>query len=127
VFKLSEIIRDKKSYPKMKLSSGKISLPGRKQVYRYSSNEKYLHDIIGLENEDIKGAPLLKPYIKNGKLIRKMPDIKKITKYHLTEKDKFSKELMDINKKANYRVSLSSKLKVLTQKTKQEIQKMISS
>jgi len=44
--------------PKMKLSSGKASLPGKKQVWRVGSGDE-MHDVIGLRDESIDGRPLL--------------------------------------------------------------------
>ncbi|HZA49311.1 MAG TPA: nicotinate phosphoribosyltransferase, partial [Myxococcaceae bacterium] len=59
--------------PRMKLSHGKLTLPGRKQVYRFKEGdgETISGDVIGLEDEAISGArPLLVPMMKDGRLLR---------------------------------------------------------
>ncbi|MFA5879297.1 MAG: nicotinate phosphoribosyltransferase, partial [Candidatus Margulisiibacteriota bacterium] len=71
VYKLSEIIKKGKKIPKMKLSNKKISLPGRKQVYRIIKKGQYMNDVIGLEKDVVKGKKMLQKYISNGKLIKK--------------------------------------------------------
>lgn len=51
--------------PKMKLAEGKVSLPGRKQVWRGSDG-----DLVALEDEDFEGGPpgrpLLRPVMEGG-------------------------------------------------------------
>jgi nicotinate phosphoribosyltransferase len=46
--------------PAMKLSRGKTTLPGKKQIFRQlDANSMYCKDVIGLENENVEGKPLL--------------------------------------------------------------------
>lgn len=73
---------------KAKLSEGKKTIPGRKQVYRiYSKNGLFLKDIIGLFSDKVPkhSRPLLEPIIKNGELIKLLPNIETIRK-NLQEK-----------------------------------------
>ncbi len=52
---------------RMKLSAGKSSLPGRKQVYRFQEGESYTRDVIALADEDFpEGIPLLIPVMRGG-------------------------------------------------------------
>jgi nicotinate phosphoribosyltransferase len=48
--------------PKMKLAEGKITLPGRKQVWRRDGG-----DVVGLESEVVAGRPLLVPVMAGGR------------------------------------------------------------
>jgi nicotinate phosphoribosyltransferase len=49
--------------PKMKLASGKVTLPGRKQVWRLAD-----HDVVSLHDEDVPGGrPLLTQVMAGGK------------------------------------------------------------
>jgi nicotinate phosphoribosyltransferase len=49
--------------PKMKLASGKVTLPGRKQVWRLAD-----HDVVSLHNEDTPGGrPLLAQVMAGGR------------------------------------------------------------
>jgi nicotinate phosphoribosyltransferase len=54
---------------KIKTSPGKVTLPGKKQVYRIYKNGLMEKDIIALENDKCEGIPLLKKYIENGKVL----------------------------------------------------------
>lgn len=52
---------------RMKLSSKKATLPGRKQIFRrYDDEDRAQADVIGLHDESIAGEPLLEPVMKNG-------------------------------------------------------------
>ncbi len=49
--------------PKMKLASGKVTRPGRKQVWRLAD-----HDVVSLHDEDVPGGrPLLGPVMAGGR------------------------------------------------------------
>ena len=125
VYKLSEIQEGKKKIPKMKLSTKKVSLPGRKQVFRVTQRGKYQYDIIGLENEKINNSQkLLRPVIKNGKLVKKSPKMEEVHKHYIKETKKFNPRLFDINRKFNYPVKISPRLKSLMKKTEKEIKKV---
>jgi nicotinate phosphoribosyltransferase len=62
VYKLVEF----EGRPVAKLSTGKATLPGRKQVWRRAGEE----DEIGLRDEDLSGEPLLEEVMKGGKPVR---------------------------------------------------------
>jgi nicotinate phosphoribosyltransferase len=63
-----------------KLSPGKMTLAGEKQVFRKSDpNGRYLEDIIGLRDDIIdQGKPLLKKVMENGKILRPHPSLQTI-------------------------------------------------
>ncbi len=55
---------------KIKLSTGKATLPGLKQVFRHIDNGCYSGDVIALVDEDVPGGrPLLEPVMQHGKRI----------------------------------------------------------
>ncbi len=55
--------------PKIKLSTGKVTLPGRKQVYRVETEDGYERDVIATEAEQIaEGRPLLDKVMSGGRL-----------------------------------------------------------
>jgi nicotinate phosphoribosyltransferase len=57
---------------RLKLSSGKRTLPGRKQVFRQEdANGNAVRDVIGREAETIPGRPLLRPVMQGG---RRLPE-----------------------------------------------------
>ena len=51
VYKLVEIERDGRMVPLMKLSDGKRTLPGSKQVWRVSDLTQNTQDVVGLADE----------------------------------------------------------------------------
>ena len=54
----------------MKLSAGKASLPGRKQVYRFQEGGIFTQDEIALADENpAAGTPLLVPVMREGKCL----------------------------------------------------------
>src|SRR5215831_14809479 len=57
------------SGPKVKLSTDKVTLPGRKQVFRLTGDGGALHsDVLALEGETIAdGRPVLRPVMRNGR------------------------------------------------------------
>jgi nicotinate phosphoribosyltransferase len=69
---------------KSKLSKGKRTIPGRKQVFRkYTGEGLFSKDIIGLFSEKApkNTTPLLEPVIKNGALVKELPEISTIRRY----------------------------------------------
>lgn len=52
--------------PRMKLSTGKSNLPGRKQVIRQYENGTAAQDLIVTEEERLEGAPLLELVMRDG-------------------------------------------------------------
>ncbi len=124
VYKLSEMRKGRKVVPKMKTSTRKLSLPGRKQVFRVSKRGRYSYDVIGLEGECVAGGKkLLQPIIKNGTLVKKLPTIKSIGAHYRRESKKFDAELFDVNRRVRYPVKISPALRDLTNKTKRDIRK----
>ena len=64
VYKLAE-----SAGPRRKLSGGKETLPGRKQVWRVTGEDGLLdHDVLGLDGEEVPGAtPLLRQVMVDGR------------------------------------------------------------
>jgi nicotinate phosphoribosyltransferase len=51
---------------RMKLSTGKATLPGRKQAFRQFDGDTAVRDVIGLADEALEGEPLLLPVMRDG-------------------------------------------------------------
>lgn len=58
-----------------KKSSGKMTWPGRKQVYRRLEDGRILDDIVTVEGDEQPGAPLLEAVMKDGKRLRPAPPL----------------------------------------------------
>ena len=119
VYKLSELIKDGKSDYKMKLSPGKVSLPGRKQVFRIFESGFFKKDVIGLEGEHL-GKLLLVPMIKNGKLVYHLPHVTKIRSNVEAQLKQLPPRFKEVNKEYGYPVEISAMLKHLTQEIKKK-------
>ena len=79
VYKLSGKVERGVFVPAMKLSKGKITLPGKKQIFRQRNKEgKCVKDVIGLEDEKIKGEPLLKHVMRKGNISYDFPALSEI-------------------------------------------------
>jgi nicotinate phosphoribosyltransferase len=65
--------------PKRKLSEGKATWPGRKQVWRaYDADGRMRGDILSLENDNQSGEPLVVPVMRAGKRIAPVPTLAQI-------------------------------------------------
>jgi nicotinate phosphoribosyltransferase len=51
---------------RLKLSTGKPVLPGRKQVFRVEENGRAVRDVIARAEESLPGRPLLRPVMRGG-------------------------------------------------------------
>ncbi len=80
IYKLCETMTSDGCFsPIMKLSKDKITLPGRKQVYRFrDAAENFEKDTIALADEKLQGEPLLIEVMEKGKLTYKLPSLDKI-------------------------------------------------
>ncbi len=54
---------------RMKLSAGKRSLPGRKQVFREFRDGVAVRDVIARHSETLPGVPLLQPFMLSGRRV----------------------------------------------------------
>ncbi len=110
VYKLAQIEKGKEVVHKMKLSKGKKSLPGKKQVYRVYKGNFFQKDIIGLPGERV-GTPLLKQFIKRGKSCKSLARPTAIRQYVKRQLLKMPHKYLRVNKQYTYPVLLSNKLK----------------
>ena len=55
---------------RLKLSPGKQTYPGRKQVFRFEKDGEAVHDTISRAEEDLPGRPLLKPVMQDGRCLQ---------------------------------------------------------
>jgi nicotinate phosphoribosyltransferase len=102
-----------------KLSPGKITLAGEKQVFRKSDpTGRYLEDIIGLRDDIVdEGTPLLKKVMENGEILQPHPPLQAIQesfKKNFALLDERYKSILEYNA---YPVKLSKHLKMLQEST----------
>jgi nicotinate phosphoribosyltransferase len=83
IYKIAEVTDEEGVFvPTMKFSEKKVTLPGRKQVFRVKDKKGfYLRDIIGLEDEGL-GEPMLQMAMHAGEIIyapRSLKDVRDCT------------------------------------------------
>ena len=120
VYKLSELVKEGRVMPKMKLSSKKATYPGKKQVYRYEHNGIYTHDVIGLDKDNVPGRKLLLPFVSGGKLIRRVPTLDESAAYYQRQLVKFNPKLMSVEHSYRFPVRISSRLQALRRRTQNQ-------
>jgi nicotinate phosphoribosyltransferase len=99
----------------MKLSKGKITLPGKKQIFRQRDRKgKYVKDIVGLEDEKIKGEPLLAKVMENGKIVHDVPTLTEIRNATLENLSELPNKYKKLVRAPSYPVELSHALSKIT-------------
>jgi len=98
-----------------KLSPGKATLAGEKQVFRKIDEQgRYLEDVIGTRDESIQGAePLLKEVMRGGKCLRSHPAIDEIRSEFEKNFSRLDERYKSLEKGPEYPVSISARLKAL--------------
>jgi nicotinate phosphoribosyltransferase len=122
VFKLAQVRTKHGIINKMKLSKGKRSYPGEKQVFRVEKGKKFQKDVIGLSKEKL-GVPLQKQVIKKGKVVYSSPSVSMIQKHIQVQLKKLSPRFLDISKEYQYPVAYSNELKQLEKRVEKDIRK----
>jgi nicotinate phosphoribosyltransferase len=127
IYKLSERISATNEFvPTMKLSKGKITLPGRKQVFRIrESTNHFSKDIIGLCSEKIEGEPLLIRVMEKGDIICDLPTIEMIRQRALENLSKLPEKYKALDNASNYPVELSSELNRMMENLASKLKKEV--
>ncbi len=103
--------------PKIKISEEKLTIPGKKQIYRiYNTQGSFKEDILMLDNE---AAPsnleaLLIPVMKKGNLITNLPNLKNIQKYYNENITNLPNKFKELEENHIFKVRTSKKLSDLT-------------
>ena len=102
-----------------KLSTGKVSLAGEKQIFRrIDDNGMLAEDIIGLRDDGIVDAePLLKKVMANGRCLEASPLLKDIQTRFKANFDQLPEEFKSILNKRDFPVTLSERLERVQQNT----------
>jgi nicotinate phosphoribosyltransferase len=111
VYKLSGKIERGVFVPAMKLSRGKVTLPGRKQVFRQKDrNGKCVKDVIGLEDEEICGERLLTKVVENGEIVHDVPTLEEARNAALRNLSELPERYKKLTRASSYPVELSREL-----------------
>ena len=118
VYKLVEI----DGIPVMKEASGKVTYPGRKQIFRHIENGEILGDCLGLSGETIKNCdsyiPLMNLVVKEGKRVQNQESLDDIAKRTAASVASLRPETRQLDNPISPPVEISTDLQSLTQTTK---------
>ncbi|MDD5155594.1 MAG: nicotinate phosphoribosyltransferase [Candidatus Omnitrophica bacterium] len=125
IYKISEITDEEGNFlPTMKLSSRKVTYPGRKQVFRIQDRKgSFVKDILALEKEKIKGKPLLVKVIDKGRVVYKDPPLESIRGFVRAGLNNFPEQLKNINSRYKYPVVISPGLAKLRKDVSGQLKK----
>jgi nicotinate phosphoribosyltransferase len=123
IYKLCETQKADGSFaPIMKLSKDKITLPGRKQVYRFTNGDgTFKRDIIALTDEFAVGKPLLVKVMDEGKLLIDLPSLAEIRSFATQNLKELPQQYKVLTNAPAYPVELSLKLQTLIETLKAQI------
>jgi nicotinate phosphoribosyltransferase len=109
--------------PVLKLSTGKVSLPGKKQVFRICDKQGQLRkDIISLRDEKVAGAEsLLKKVMTEGKIMAPLPSLEEIRSVFLSEFARLPEPIKALRNPSRYLVERSASLQAYCADVEQQV------
>ena len=125
IYKLCETMSESGNFsPIMKLSEGKVTLPGRKQVFRFKDkNGNFAKDVIALADEKVNGETLLVKVMEKGKIIYDFPSLDEIRATASENLSKLPEKYKKLTNAPTYPVELSQDLEKLIRKLKKKLTK----
>ena len=108
---------------RLKLSTGKPVLPGRKQVFRMMEKDRDVSDVIARADEDLPGRALLVPVMRNGKRLKTgCVNLKSAREYAQQQIARLPDRVCAITQaKSPYPVEVSQELSRFQQKVKKQV------
>ncbi|RJQ55560.1 MAG: nicotinate phosphoribosyltransferase [Actinobacteria bacterium] len=107
--------------PILKLSTGKATLAGQKQVFRHVEQDRIARDEIALRGESCDGEPLLAPVMEKGKRLLPTEPLTQIRDRFKSEFSKLDDEYKDLAARPRLPVGLSRGLQELQAKAEQHV------
>jgi nicotinate phosphoribosyltransferase len=102
--------------PCRKRSEGKVTWPGRKQVYRYYANDGHLdHDIVTTLDDQLPGEPVLQPVMKNGRRSGTSPGLAELRRHAAAQLGQLPESLRSLEPVPAYDTRISTALQRLAQ------------
>ena len=116
VYKLVEVERAGTARPVLKLSPGKGTYPGVKQVWRVADRGRATRDVVATSDEPPPrhGRPLLDQVMRRGRRVRPAPAIRRMRARALEAVEELPAEVLRLDGPAAYRVTVSDGLLRLT-------------
>ncbi len=125
IYKLCEKMNERGEFlPIMKLSKGKVTLPGRKQVFRFKDDKcNFVKDVIALENEKMGGGPLLLKVMEKGKIICGLPPLEDIRRRATENLSKLPTKYKKLKGASVYPVEFSPRLKRMIKELTEKLER----
>jgi nicotinate phosphoribosyltransferase len=125
IYKLCETMSADGGFaPIMKLSEGKVTLPGRKQVYRFKDAEgNFERDMIALADEKVNGEPLMVKVMEKGEVTYDFPSLSEIRATAAENVSRLPEKYKKVTGAPEYPVELSQELEKLIRNLKEKILK----
>lgn len=109
-------LQEYRGKPKRKLSEGKVTWPGRKQVWRKRSAEgRMAGDVLALESAPRDGESLIVPVMKSGERVRTAPTLDEIRSRAAAELARLPEPLRGLKPARPYPVEISEDLERLAE------------
>ena len=109
-------LQEYRGKPKRKLSEGKVTWPGRKQVWRKRSAEgRMAGDVLALESAPRDGESLIVPVMKSGERVRTAPTLDEIRSRAAAELSRLPEPLRGLKPARPYPVEISPELEQLAE------------
>ncbi|MGA8748273.1 MAG: nicotinate phosphoribosyltransferase, partial [Pseudolabrys sp.] len=97
--------------PRRKLSEGKVTWPGRKQVWRsFGADGRMRGDVLSLENDVQTGETLIEPVMRGGKRVAPAPTLAQIRERATRELTRLPEPLRKLETGFDYPVQISKAL-----------------
>jgi nicotinate phosphoribosyltransferase len=121
VYKLSEVVSGETKTPTLKLSAGKQTYPGRKQVFRLERDERFVGDILALDHERVSGRPLLKPVMRKGRLVGPLPSLSSLRRHAAAERRQLPSKLRSLTEARPYPIHIGPGLRRTAQECRRRL------
>ncbi|WP_137044479.1 nicotinate phosphoribosyltransferase [Pseudolabrys sp. FHR47] len=107
-------LQEYKGTPKRKLSEGKQTWPGRKQVWRsYGADGRMNGDVLSVETDTQAGEPLIEQVMRGGKRLGSAPTLAQIRERAARDLARLPEPLRQLQPGADYPVKVSDRLVAL--------------
>jgi nicotinate phosphoribosyltransferase len=119
VYKLVAADRDGEHRPSMKLSSGKVTYPCRKQVRRIERDGQFQRDTLGLRASDGEGEEQLVDVYEDGELVYSIPSLDESQERAREQVRKLPADVRELQDPATYPVEISDELETTADRVRQ--------
>jgi nicotinate phosphoribosyltransferase len=115
IYKMVEIVHRGEARFTSKFSDSKVTLPGKKQVFRFrNAAAKLAYDVLGLETEThVDAEMLIRPVMEGGRLLEPMPRLETVRAHARNSLASLPEPLRRLDERCTYEVRRSPQLSAL--------------